>query len=97
MWRVLGDKISSLIFFPKTAPHKALTRSFRTFRAICVFRGAEPVSKKYFVVSSFRAFVIKGPESKYFTSNEVLLKVRKTAPPAVPEADLYPLDEKHTF
>jgi hypothetical protein len=23
MWTVLGDKISSLIFFPKTAPHKA--------------------------------------------------------------------------
>jgi hypothetical protein len=29
MWRVLGDKISSLIFFPKTSPHKALTRSIR--------------------------------------------------------------------
>jgi hypothetical protein len=29
MWRVLGEKMSSLIFSPKTAPHKALKRSLR--------------------------------------------------------------------
>jgi hypothetical protein len=66
MWRVLGIKISSLIFFPKTAPHRTLTRSLSlsacpaialaTAGAIRVFRKAKPVSKRIFRVFAFSCF-----------------------------------------